>query len=217
MTKTVPPVFLDAACDVSAFTSDDPSRFIIQGAHLTEKHIEATNGAMLIRVPLPSVDTSNFPDTTAPDTFSPDQIMPVKPLLEALKNTKTKSIHPACSLVRVASIPEVENKRPKLILSTTDLENERTITATPIPGTYPNIDAVMPKRENKLSITLSADLLLEVAKYAIAHGVLVGKHKHTQGHPIRFDFVDDLSPAEFTVKLSEDRCVTGLVLPMRMV
>lgn len=210
--ETTAPVLLDATCNITAFASTNPTRYAIQGIHVTREYVEASDEKMLIRVPLPKVDPAEFPPTTAPAEFTPDQILPVKPLLEALKSAKdarkTCSL-PICAMVRLSSSPAVGEKPAKLHLTTSDLENERTVASNPIDGQYPNVDRVIPTAEPKLSITLSADLLIEIAKYAIAHG-------EGANHGIRFDFLDNTDPVRFSINLPDGRKTTGVLMPMRM-
>lgn len=214
-TETTTPVLLDAACNVAAFASTDPKRYVINGVHVTREYAEATDGKMLIRVPLPKTDPAEFPPTTAPSEFAPGQILLVKPLLEALKSAKDAGRScplPICAMVRLSSSPAVGEKPAKLHLTTSDIDNERTIVVKPIEGSYPNVNQAIPTAEPKFSITLSADLLAEIAKYAIAHGQ---SDKH-DNHGIRFDFLDSTDPVRFSINLPDGRKTTGVLMPMRM-
>lgn len=211
-TPAGPPVFLDAACNIAAFASTEPSRYVINGIHITRDYAEATDGRMLIRVPLPAVDVESFPPTSAPTEFTGNQILPVKPLQEALRSAKEAgraASLPICSMIRISSSPAAGEKPGKLHLTTNDLENERTIAAKPIDGDYPNVDQVIPTADPTFSITLSADLLIEIAKYAIAHN-------DREHHPVRLDFLDNTDPVRFSIQLPDSRKATGVLMPMRM-
>lgn len=206
---TMKPVLLDAACDVGDFASGDPTRYGINGVHVTANGVEATDGRIALRVPFSLIDSENFPPIAGTSNERVDANIPLAPLREALKQAaKGKSSIPALNMVRFSTTAAGD----KAQLATTDLDNERVINAKVIDGQFPKIDQVWPTEEPSLSICLSAELLVKICAWSVKHG-----QTDSEGNTsIRFDFIDNLSCVRFSVRLEDGRDAKGVLMPMRM-
>lgn len=198
--------------DIRDFASTDETRFIIGGLHYDPARgfIEATNGRMLIRVPV-----------TAPaDEFAPvadkgvaaDVIIPVAPFKKALANVPKNGPAPIQRHIRlsVAGIPGMQ----RVTMTTSDLDTEQVVSAKAIEGVYPNTEQVIPNAEPDLTICLAPNILEPIIDYCKKNG----GERHQS---IKFGFYkDEHTPCTFeiTVPTETDDLVVakGVFMRMRM-
>jgi DNA polymerase III sliding clamp (beta) subunit (PCNA family) len=147
--------------NITQFASKEETRYALKGILVTEHETVATNGHILVRVTTPTTDEKNFPDVPGFEQhaeFKPF-ILPSDAAKEIAKATpKHKSI-PVLNHARVSSNGAVQ-------VATTDLDNPRVFNPKPLVGQFPNWQAILPKGEPEVSVTISADYLTELAKAA---------------------------------------------------
>src|SRR5574340_1053737 len=94
-------VLLGREHDVTAFASSDPKRAVLNAVHYSARHsaIEATNGKVLIRVPV-TARAEEFPPVadTAPAT---DCLIPLAPFKRALANVPESTHLPILAHMRL--------------------------------------------------------------------------------------------------------------------
>lgn len=206
---TKPAVFLAKYHDITAFASTDDRRFAIQGVHYNsdEQRMEATDGMIAIRVPVVQ-PLESFPAIGGTEAKSVS--LPTSTLKKALANIP-KSHQPELCHAKLS----VDGKAT---LTTTDLENEQSISVKPIDSPFPNLNHVWPTETPKFSVALSADLLKRLAAYAEQYGLDETKKK--TGVVIRFDFVDNLAAvrASFPIAdpLGQHPKAEALLMPVRL-
>jgi len=200
-TQTV--VLLGKEHDITAFASNDPSRYVIQSVHYNEKAqcLEAVNGRCLIRVPVEK--SEDFP--TLSGTFQPatDSIIPIAPFKKALAGMPNGGSLP---ILKHVALSGSDDERVRM--TTNDLDNENSVVAKRIEGNYPNTEQVIPTATPTFSISISAVELQIIANYFAKHG--------DAQHAINFQFTADCEAVRFSGKLESGKKATGVVMPMRM-
>lgn len=196
--------------DLTSFASTDASRYVIQSVHYHAGHklLEATNGRILIRVPVEEREAADFP-VKGPQAMPADCIIPLPAFKKAIGNIPNGGSLPSIQRARLDAAKDGENI--KVILSTTDLESEQAIKAKAVEGQYPNCDMVIPTEPAKLTIALGSELLLTLATYAKKHG----KETGSGGPAVTFEFRDGTDPVRFSVQLEGSKA-TGVLMPMRL-
>lgn len=206
-------VLLGKHHDITPFASSDGSRYVLNSVHYyREKSVlEATDGRVLIRVPMSSEqEPGEFPARAAHDTAPMDCIIPLAPFKKAIANIPNGGTLPALKQARLDAAP-VKFKgadRVECVITSTDLETEQAVRALTIEGAYPNTDKVIPTEEPKFSVTLAPEILLRLATYAQKHG-----REDYKG--IRFDFTDEMAPVRFKFRLEAGTEASGVLMPMR--
>lgn len=199
-------ILLNKSHDVTEFASTDASRYVINGVHYNKAKgcVEATNGRILIRVPVVESD-GEFPDVkTALPEEPVDCIIPRDAYLKALRNIP-KSNLPILESVKL-------DANGKITLTTFDLDTEQAVTCKPVEGTYPNVDQVIPTEEPTMKIAIAGGLLKTIAAYALKHGV-------DDNQTVQFEIIDSTSPVTFKIAVDKDRPnmeALGLVCPVRL-
>lgn len=210
--KSAPPpkqILLGKEHDVTPFCSTDESRYVLTGARFDPKKkvIEATDGRVLIRVPVYESD-GEFPTTKTPANGSPKEcIIPAQQLRKALSNVTTKSRLPILRHARL----DVDDK---VTLTTTDLNTEQAVTCKPIEGTFPDTDKVFPTVPPVFTIRLDSKLLEKVVAYADKQGAVSasnGKALKLLFYPPKNNMQ---SPAMFEVEVAGGRKACGLIMPL---
>lgn len=208
-----PPVLLSKHHDISGFASQDQTRFVVNGIHYkpTGRYIEATDGRLLIRVPvvnMPEQDETPLNRTKLPGNVADECIMPTAPFKKGLANIKAVK-----GLTFSAYAKLLANGDKNVTLVTTDLDVQQSVTARSIEGQYPNTDMVMPTKEPKFKIALSPELLGKFCDYASKHG-------HEKESVMLVEFWDDLSPVRLSFRIDDPNDTplraVGILMPMRM-
>ena len=172
--------------------------------------MEATDGRICIRVPVEESD--EFPPVPKLDSLPASNgaacVIPSRPFLKALKSIPNSKL-PILESVRLdIEPPHGDVQASTFHLTTNDLDTISTLSGRAIDGTFPNIDAVIPSEEPKLTITLPAILLQKIAQYAVKHG---------KGEcPVKLSFTDELSPVRFYIRLESGDEASGVAMPMQM-
>jgi len=201
--------------DITAFASKDAARLTLNGVHYhhDKKLVEATDGRVMIRVPVVEDKDGEFPSVSV-NGEAKDCIIPIAPFKKALGNVKKSSL-PICEHLRLSVIEK--SGTPELIINlcTTDLDTEQNVATRPIDAKYPNVDQVLPTEETKFSYCLSAKILKQIAEYAERNG------HATNGTdiPVKFEFTEELLGVKFSVMLDTPMGIVkaeGMAMPMRM-
>lgn len=196
--------------DITAFASDDPSRYVLKSVHYNEKAqcLEATNGRFLIRVPV-TVDEGEFPTLSGECIAPKDCILPLAPFKKALASIPNGGSLPILKHVALSA-----SAGDKLRLTTNDMETENNTVTKPVEGNYPNCEQVIPKEPAKFAIALDPSLLKTVVEY-------FAKHNGEKTRAVRLEFFgdkkpSDLSPVRITGTLANGKEAMVVLMPMRL-
>lgn len=193
--------------DITAFASTDPGRWPINGVHYhAEKHaIEATDGRVLIRVPVPVSD--DFPPLGENRHAAPDCIIPPAPFKKALANVPRKATLPVLQNVAL----NANGKPGRVILTTNDLDTQTDLDTKPLDANFPNCDQAIPEEKPTFSITIAGNILARIADYAIKHGRHAGKYSDG----VRFDFTKSTEPVLCRIPTEAGEALI-VAMPMRL-
>lgn len=198
-------ILLKPEHNVTSFASTDDNRYILQSVHYNKEKqaIEATDGKIAIRVPVEKDEKEIFPPIENSNEAQ-DSIIPADKFEKVIKSMPRKK-----SLDVLNSVVLSSTDKNKIVLTTNDLDQQNDVKIKDIEGSYPNIDAILPKAENcKLKIAISAEILKSLVDYAL-------KNSKDNLSPIYFSFEDNLSTVGFEVITNSGRA-HGAFMPMRM-
>lgn len=200
--------------DILAFASKDESRPVLNSVHYNheKRFLEATDGMILIRVPVKVDEEDAFPPVSI-NGEAKDCIVPTAAFKKALGNIPKGGNQPILKHLRLTV--SGDDEKAKINLAVNDLDTEQCVTVKPMEGGYPDTELVIPKEEPTLTITLSSRILMQIAAYAEKHGKASGS-----GTAVKLSFTDALSKVRFSFPLenpSGDTIeATGIAMPMRM-
>lgn len=198
--------------------SDDPTRDVINGIHVTQDYAEATDGRKLIRLnnaKLPCAD--DFPEVAGvPDGLADSGVVIRTELAKDLAKDIPKKVQlPVQGTARIASevIGEGIDATRRVVATTIkNLSSPLTRKAddpTDEHRTYPNCDVVLEglPSEPKAVIALSPKHLKDICEFAIKAEI----------DSLKFAVADELSPVKITgtTKSDERECIIAL-MPMRL-
>ncbi len=193
------------ALKILAAASTDRFRSALNSLHIRDGQMEATDGTIFARVPLPAISPDEAPASWQPLAGDPmqDAILSRDDLLKVRKALpKSKSGPP---ILGTAAIGKADDAAQAVI----GLPGEPTrLTVGLVDQTYPNVDALWPKGKVTFQMALSGRLLAILASLAEGDG----------GVPVVFHFRGGEGgaeqPIEFAVHDRDGRPITGLVMPM---
>ena len=176
--------------DITAFASQDKSRYSIQPVHFASHYVEACNGCTLIRVPF-TPDPTDSPIT--PGTLVPSDTLKLALKTRAPQHTITHT--------------DPTTDPYSLILT----YGTSTITTKRVDAEYPNTDQVLQSAYTNpiaAEITLSGKQLKLIADYAIKHGLSTAN--------ITFTIRQPRDPVAFSIPLNNEpnNPATGVVMPV---
>jgi len=223
-----PAIVLGPEHDLEKFASPDAQRYALNAVHIDPVHdvAEATDGKILVRVPLRHSNGTPFPRTPgAAGPVDKPVLVPAKFLAEALRQgPKTaKSLRKwngedplYANTVRVT----LSEKPLAVVLSRTNLEEHQDRSVAPHEGKFPDVEDVFPGRTRKpvAQFRLAAGLLKTLADYA-------AKHSTDEYRSIEFSvYAPDedgpskglAHPVEWRFGFNAERPVVGLVMPVVM-
>lgn len=190
-------VLLDKPCDITSFTDPDSTRYALGAVQYVEGEVRATDGKMLIRVP---VLNDEFPDTPGAGGEPSTCLIPTGLLKDAIaKASKIRSTKPVLRCARLTV------KDDRVILSSTDLERSSDDTSKQIEGKFPDIDALTPEDEPEITITLGTKLLLKLLKHAAAHA---------HNEQVTFSIRTKSDPVSVEYSLKDGRKVQAVIMPI---
>lgn len=191
------------ALQVTTAASTDPTRYVLGVVRVRDDgHFEATDGTILIKVPLPPQTLDECPEGWEnPGDKMVGSLLSAGQLKELDKRLKIKGRqYPTRPFLQNASIAKVDDKKAAACFG---LDGDRQGIEL-IEGQYPNTDKIWPKPETKYhhEVAIGAGLLRKIADLA------------TEGQVI-FRFPKDNTQAISFTALGK-RHVQGIVMPMRM-
>lgn len=195
--------------DITPFVSTDESRYALNGVHYhkEKKVLEATDGRIIIRVPVEQDgDDALFPPVPTPLTDPEDCIIPTGPFKKALVNIPNGSSLPILKHARLDTTKDGD--KITAIMTTTDVDTNQAVSSKTIEGRFPHCDHVFPTEAPKFSITLAPEILVRLAAYANKFA------KEKSG--IRFDFLSETEAVRFSFTLENGQVASGVLMPMRM-
>ena len=193
-----------ASLEVTAFACKDQSRYGLNGLHITDKFVEATEGHILLRLYHEEVDPDNFPDT--PGEYFQSGLNCVLPAEDLKKVAVPK---------KVGSFPILKNAcltqdNGAILVSTTDLSSMQTVKIRPLETEYPDTDQFLKEPEGGITFAVDAKLLKILTDY------LNKVEKERDVISIVFHVVDPGSPIRFSFELSNGQRGEGVLMPMRV-
>lgn len=196
--------------DITMFASNDGARYAISGVHYhpVKKFMEATNGRILIRVPVVEEFNNEFPPVKGAGVGLPEECqIPPAALKKALANIPTKHNLPILECARLDTVKN-EHGVIKATITATDLDDEQAVTSKSIDAQYPNTEQVVPKDPPKFKICLAPKYVKLIAEYAVKHA--------TETSGIVMEFTDELSPMCFHIDIGNGQKASGVLMPMRL-
>lgn len=169
---------------LTRFVSKEDSRYALTKIRVHKDFAEATDGKVIMRVPLSS-ETGDFPKNTVQNLNGDDVLISAKTLEKVFANVPKKPAVPVLGYVLLGK----ENGNFQLVAN--DLDSEHKISFRKDEAEYPDTDKVMPKNVNGLKISISGNYLKRVAEYACKHGV--------DGDVINFTFTNPQDPICFDI------------------
>lgn len=202
-------ILLTKEHDIAAFCSTDPTRYVITGIHYNQKakRLEATTGTILVNVPVIEKEREDLSPLGNSEAEPLEAIIPLPAFKKALGN------------IPKSNLPDLEAMRMdsngKVTFTTCDLDTTQNVSTKPIDGQYPNVQNVIPAKDESytLSIGLNANLLALIAAYAQKHVKEGGNGEQI----VKFHFKDNLSPVLFEMVTEKNNLkVEGVLMPCRM-
>lgn len=178
---------LDAACDVSALASTDSDRFGLRCVAISRGHAVATNGHVLLAVPLLNPG--------APDV--PDVLVPAKALGQAIRANKADGV--------TVDMDARTMSGPLATMPTPPSEDG---------GSFPRWERVIPDGEPESIVMLDAELLAAVLAHARKHAKPSGRK--SKARPVVMTLRGKANAACLSYQTEDGRTVRAVIMPMRM-
>ena len=160
------PLLLNRAClDLGKFVGSDEQP--AAGVHVTPTHTEATNGHMLLRVPMSEIDPAEWPETAGPSEGGATPTSILIPTESAAAMLKAIPPRPYLPILAHAAVWVVEGG---VEAHTTDTETQGVVRAKPVGGKFPDADKVIPLATKDRAVTLNAAYLKALCEWAIKYG-----------------------------------------------
>lgn len=207
-------VLLDSASlEAVRFTTNDPTRYQIQGLNVLPDRVEATDGHIAIRVPHGTMGAEDFPVVPGDDSKPiPDGgvIVPLDALDRAAKGRIRRPTIPVLGTVKIGS-----DGNGGAVAVATDL-SAGVVARGKVDGRFPDIAKVLPSREDRsIRVTLNAHLLKRIAEFAIK-----ANPSQRAAVEVGFWFAPDGTASggaqRFEIPIYEDagRIAVGAIMPM---
>lgn len=199
------------------FTSGESTRYALTGVCVEKGRAVVSDGKMLLSVPAIQVPAGEFPaEMTRGKRLSGRRIVPTDALKKAFSFVPKKSTIPCLNGVVITEEDQDFDGKgdarqlTRVTISGTDLETSGTVKTRIIEGTFPEIDAVIPKPEARpLKVSLAAGLLKRLTAFATKHG--------DKGGTINFGFnpKSGTDSVLFSIPLKDgERTATGVIMPL---
>jgi len=202
------PLVLDKACDITPFTDTKSTRYALSGVcwDADRNALSATDSRMLAVIQPPDAGEEFGPAADAPQVRT---VIPASVLKAAIRETRKANrkrrvpVRQTVALVS-ASGGEVE-------VATESPSGKVSRKAKAIEGRYPNLHAVLPKRESvQLEVTVDQKLLKVIADYFTTHG--------TEGDGILLRFTGKDTPVEICGNVGDgSRRAYVVLMPLKSV
>jgi DNA polymerase III sliding clamp (beta) subunit (PCNA family) len=197
---------------VKVFAGKTDTRYILNGVHITEDYLTATDGKILGRIEqdktLTAKDYPNVPGIDSQRSQEPLKgvIVPVDGidvLIRAIpRAAKTMPI-----LKTVIINTQETNAGPLFVAGATDLETTTPINIKPIEGMFPDVNQVIPTEKLTTVFCMDPGLLGKAMLAASKLGLTFVKFEH--------DSDKVLSPVKITGVTEDGQNVTMVVMPVR--
>lgn len=192
------------------FASTDETRTSINVLRITDKHIEATNGHVLMRTPrvklnadCPFPEIAGHAGTVKPNCNNGDSgvSLEVEPIAQVLK-----------SLPRISKcrhLPILMNANAKFdkdnnaLIAVTDLITSQIIRVKASDAKYPDTEQIMPKDKAQYKIAFNPAVLGSVCQFL----------SHFDCQSVVFEFRNPSAGVTFTARTSNSETITGVVMP----
>lgn len=193
------------------FASSDETRSSINVLRITDKHIEATDGHILMRTPRVDIESDDFP--RIPDHKGQD--MPASINGDAGVSLKAEPIYQVLKALPRASkcrhLPILMNANAKFdkdnnaLIAVTDLTTSQIIRVQASDDEYPDTERSMPTDEVQYKIAFNPAVLGSVCQFL----------SHFDCQSVVFSFHKPIASAAFTGRTLQGETITGVVMPVR--
>jgi len=206
---------------VKLFVSTDESRYVLGGICFTTNEegkpiAVATTGKALAVAEMLVVDADEypvFPNGGYGQDTKDEIIVPVKPLLDALRKIPKKTTLPILMTPPIISLKNDKGETTTVCIPVTDLDSHTLETTRVIDGRFPNYRQVVPSENSTaIEIELDANIMLDIAQAAIAFTKNGSAHLVPVKVCVPFD---SHSPVRCEVKDKPGRRLTMVVMPLR--
>ena len=178
---------------------------ILSKVHITRDFAEATDGRILLRVPLQEDTEKEFPSVGDIDLNDEDILVPAESLKKVFANAPKNAVLPILSKVLIG------RKNGKVVLVSTDLENESRIEIAMSDDNFADTDKVMEFPEGGLKICISVELLEKVVDFVRKSN----KKKADSIQKINFTFHGSNEPVRIQIPLEQGEA-TGVLMPIKL-
>jgi hypothetical protein len=192
-----------ASLEVTAFACKDQSRYGLNGLHITDKYVEATEGHILLRLYHEGADSDDFPIT--PGEKFQNGLNCVLPVNDIKKVVIPKKV--SLPILKNACLSKEDGA---ILVSTTDLSSIQTIKMRPVDAEYPDTDQFLKEPEGGITFAVNAKFLKILTDY------LNKVEKEREVTQIVFHVVGPSSPIRFSFELSNGQRGEGALMPMRV-
>lgn len=213
-TKSPAALLLDKRHNIAAFCTEDESRHALMGAHYDAERqvLAATDGRILIEVSTAGgIPANQFPRCkTALTGGLKSCTIPQAALAAAFNQLPQRGTLEVLNRVLLTGNGVSQGEQgeiQKVALTTTNLDDDRTITTKCMDTSFPNTKNLWPTFEAKAEICLDPKYLDKVWQYAMAAGATAVKLELSG---------DPLSPARISILLPKNEVIARVTLmPMR--
>jgi hypothetical protein len=188
--------------DAAKFASKSESSPVLSALCVTETHVVATDAFHLLEVEHVKQDGEITPDGIRNDNHG--GLVPAEAALHASKN-----IPKADSLFALQhAFTHIDLDGRKMTLTTTDLQQEKSVEAVMIDGRYRSYEQIFPKEAPVGRISVNPKYLKEMAEYFAKHG---------EGARVLIEFYGEERPLVFRGETKDiGQRVRGILMPLHI-
>jgi hypothetical protein len=208
--------------ELAKLCTKEESRYALSGIQITERETVVTDGHILARVTFPQVDADSFPTVPglsegAAGAAAESFVMAKQAALDIAKaipvGRKRGSI-PILSHAILDRLTETEDGERVARIGVTDLDTPQVFNSRAIPGQFPKVDLVCPKRQDA-RFKVSFDLRLLIPLLQQMNSFLKSERTST----VQFSFYgDEATPTPMRIDAHNPdtgQNFMGVIMPIR--
>lgn len=195
--------------ELAKLAPKDTSRYTFNGIHVSPERTIVTDGHYLVTVALQDSKSEDFPATEGiePTDSFPPFILPTDAALDVAKSIPKRAINPIYHSVAIGAKSSVNGT---VVMAVPDLDNPRVFQPRKIDGQYPNVDQVIPKREDaKFTISFDLELLSKLTGH-------LAKMADGKNHEAVFTFTGAESPVRIDLQTTDSQDVVAVLMPVKL-
>lgn len=181
-------------------------RYHISGIHITKDYTEVTNGHYVVRVSTPVNKKEMAKEFSRLGNKKPTELKEGCFIKSGFAKVVGDAIHKNLDAPILGNAVIVESKGDEVEFAVTDLEVTRFLKGRKGDGKYPDIDAIIPKEEGKLVISVNPDYLIKILQ----------QYKKMNINRVRLDLYSDTQPIKITgITPERDQECLSILMPMK--